>query len=116
MYEYSATLARVVDGDTLEVIIDVGFKITTKQRLRLAYIDTPEIFGTDHESEEYKKGIEARNYVERRLADNQGKMRIETYKAPEKFGRYLSIIRLEDSDISLNDELVRKGYARRVNA
>jgi Kyanoviridae endonuclease len=44
MYEYKATLDRVVDGDTLDLIIDMGFKMTTNQRIRLANINTPETY------------------------------------------------------------------------
>jgi len=114
MYEYNAKLDRVVDGDTLDLTIDVGFKITTNQRTRLAHIDTPETYRVKKTSDEYKKGIEAKEYVEKRLADNQNKMKINTYKSTGKYGRYIGIIWLEDSDISLNDELVQNGYARRV--
>lgn len=114
MYEYKAKLDRIVDGDTLDVIIDVGFKMTTNQRIRLAHIDTPETFRVKHTSEEYKKGIMAKNYVKKRLADNQNEMKIKTYKRTGKYGRYLGVIELEDSDISLNDELVQKGYAKKV--
>jgi len=116
MYEYKAELGRVVDGDTLDVIIDIGFKITTNQRIRLAHIDAPETWRVKHTSEEYKKGMEAKRYVEKRLADNQNKMKIGTYKAPGKYGRYIGVIWLEDSDISLNEELVQKGYAKRINS
>lgn len=114
MYEYKAKLDRVVDGDTVDLIIDVGFKITINQRIRLAHIDTPEIFNVKKTTEEYEKGIAAMKYVEKRLADNRNEMKINTYKTIEKYGRYLGIIWLEDSDISLNDELVQKGYAKRI--
>lgn len=113
MYEYEAVLERVVDGDTLDLIIDVGFKITTNQRIRLAYVDTPETFRVNRASEEYKNGLEARQYVEKRLADNQNRMRIKTYKNLGKYGRYLGEIWLPDSDISLNDELLQKGLAEK---
>ena len=116
MYEYKAKLDRVVDGDTLDVIIDLGFKMTTNQRIRLAHVDTPEIFRLKRTSEEYKKGIEAKNYVEKRLADNHNEMKIRTYKSPGKYGRYIGVIWLEDSDISLNEELVQKGYAKKLNS
>lgn len=51
MYEYKAKLGRVVDRDTLDLIIDVGFKITTNQRIRLAHIDTPETYRVKKTSE-----------------------------------------------------------------
>ena len=114
MYEYNAELDLVVDGDTLDVIIDLGFKLTTNQRIRLANIDTPEIFRTKQDSEEYRKGIEAKKYVEKRLKENQGKMKINTYKNTGKYGRYIGQLRLKDSQVSLNEELVEKGYAKRV--
>jgi micrococcal nuclease len=114
MYEYKAIVDRVVDGDTMDVVIDVGFKITTHQRIRLAHVDTPETYRVAHTSEEYKKGMAATQFVERRLADNQNKIKIDTYKSPGKYGRYLGIIWLDDSDISLNQELVQKGHAESV--
>lgn len=114
MYEYKAKLDRVVDGDTLDLIIDVGFKMTTNQRIRLAHIDTPETYRVKKTSEEYKKGVEAKEYVEKRLADNHNEMRINTYKKIGKYGRYIGIIWLEDSDVSLNDELVQNGYAKKI--
>lgn len=114
MYEYKAKLDRVIDGDTLDAIIDIGFKMTTNQRIRLAHIDTPEVFRVKRTSEEYKRGVEAKNYVKKRLADNQNKMTIVTYKRPGKYGRYIGVIWLEDSNISLNEELVQKGYAKEI--
>lgn len=113
MYEYQAKLKRVVDGDTIDVIIDIGFKMTTTQRIRLANINTPEIFRVKVDSPGYKEGIEAKNYVEKRFSDNQGRMRIETRKNVGKYGRYIGIIWLGDSNISLNDELFQKGYAEK---
>lgn len=116
MYEYKAKLDRVVDGDTLDVFIDLGFKMTTNQRIRLAHVDTPETFRVKRTSKEYKKGMDAKRFVEKRLADNQNEIRIETYKHTGKYGRYLGIIWLGDSNISLNEELVQKGYAKGVNS
>lgn len=114
MYEYRAKLDRVVDGDTLDLIIDVGFKMITNQRIRLAHIDTPETYRVKKTSEEYKKGVEAKEYVRKRLADNRNEIRINTYKKIGKYGRYIGIIWLEDSDVSLNDELVQNGYAKKI--
>ena len=92
MYEYKAMVDRVVDGDTLDIVIDVGFKITTHQRIRLAHVDTPETYRVAHTSEEYKKGLAAKQYVEKRLADNQNTIKINTYKYTGKYGRYIGII------------------------
>ena len=114
MYEYKAKLDRVVDGDTLDLIIDVGFKMTTNQRIRLASIDTPETYRVKRTSEEYKRGIQAKEYVEKRLAENQNELKIRTYKNVGKYGRYIGVIWLKDSDISLNDELVQEGHAEKI--
>ncbi|MBA1341471.1 MAG: hypothetical protein C5S40_04960 [ANME-2 cluster archaeon] len=115
MYEYTAKVDRVVDGDTLDLIIDVGFKITANQRIRLAHINTPETWRVKHESEEYKKGMEAKQFVEKRLADNNNQMRLRTYKNTGRYGRYIGEILLEDCEISLNEELVQKGFAEKVD-
>lgn len=114
MYEYKADLDRVVDGDTIDVQIDLGFKMTTHQRIRFAHIDTPEIFRVPKDSPEYRRGLKAKKYVARRLKKNGSVMRLETYKWPGRYGRYTANVWLKDSPISLNDELVKKGLAKRI--
>jgi micrococcal nuclease len=111
MYEYKATLDRIVDGDTMDLIIDMGFKMTTNQRIRLANINTPETYGQKHDSDEYKAGMKAKNYVIKRFEDNDNIVRIETSKLTGKYGRYIGVIWFADSETSLNDELVEKGLA-----
>jgi micrococcal nuclease len=114
MYQYKASVERVVDGDTIDLTIDLGFKITTHQRIRLAGIDTPEIFSVKKNSPEYIIGMDAKEFVENRLAANNNEVIIETDKLVGKFGRYIGTIRLADKEITLNDELVEKGIAKRV--
>jgi micrococcal nuclease len=111
MYQYKANVDRVVDGDTIDLIIDLGFKITTHQRIRLAEINTPETYNVKKDSEEYEKGMASKNYVEKRLAENNNEVIIETDKLTGKYGRYIGTIRLSDSEVSLNRELVDKGLA-----
>ncbi len=112
-YQYKGVLQRVVDGDTLDVTIDMGFAITTRQRIRLAKVDTAEIFRVPKASEAYREGIKAKEYVEKRLQENPDGFIIETLKQPGKYGRYIGEIFLPDSDISLNDELLQKGLAKK---
>lgn len=112
MYEYTAKLDRVVDGDTMDLIIDMGFKMTTNQRIRLANINTPETYGQKHDSEEYIAGMKAKTFVVKRLEENQNTVRIETSKLTGKYGRYIGVIWFADSETSLNDELVEKGFAK----
>ena len=115
MYKYKAIVERVVDGDTLDIVIDLGFKITTTQRIRLAGIDTPETYNVKRDSEEYKKGIIAKEYVLQRIESNEHEAIIETDKDVGKYGRYIATVWLPDSNTSLNDELVQKGFAKAVN-
>jgi len=112
MYEYKAILKKLIDGDTMDLIIDLGFKMTTEQRVRLKGIDTPETWRQKKDSNEYKKGIVSKNYVEKRLQDNNGILRVKTDKEPGVYGRYIADVLLEDSDISLNEELLRNGLAK----
>jgi micrococcal nuclease len=112
MYQYKAKVERVVDGDTIDVVIDLGFKITTNQRIRFAGINTPETYNVKRDSEEYAKGLLSKQFVEQRLTDNNNEIIIETDKYTGKYGRYLGTIYLTDSAITLNDELVEKGLAQ----
>ena len=57
-YRYKAKLGRVVDGDTMDVVIDLGFYVTMRERVRLKGINTPEIYKVPKNSEEYKKGMD----------------------------------------------------------
>lgn len=111
MYTYKAKVERVVDGDTIDVVIDLGFKITTYQRIRLQGINTPETYNVKKNSLEYKQGMAAKKYVIDRIVSNDYEVIVETDKDIGKFGRYIGVIWLADSDKSLNDELVEKGHA-----
>jgi len=112
-YRYRAKVGRVVDGDTIDAVIDLGFYVKITERLRLEGLDTPEIHRVPHASQEYLKGIEARTYVEKRLAQNGNRMLVETGKRG-KWRRWIATIYLADSPKSLNEELIEKGLARRV--
>ncbi|RLG24025.1 hypothetical protein DRN76_04585 [Methanosarcinales archaeon] len=109
-YRYRAKLGRVVDGDTMDVVIDLGFYVELRERVRLAGINTPEIYRVTKDSEEYKKGMEAKEYVEKRLNENGNELIIETKKRG-KWRRWLATIYLNDSSKTLNEELVEKGMA-----
>jgi micrococcal nuclease len=111
MYKYKAKVDRIVDGDTMDVVIDLGFKITTNQRIRLEGINTPETYNVKKNSEEYKKGMAAKNFVLQRIEANNNEAIVETSKYTGKYGRYIGTIWLTDSETSLNDELVEKGFA-----
>lgn len=111
MYHYKAKVERVVDGDTIDVVIDLGFKITTNQRIRLAGVNAPETFSVKRDSEEYQKGLASKQFLDHRLAANNYEIELETEKLTEKYGRYVGTIWLADSEVTLNDEMVEKGFA-----
>jgi len=114
MYQYKAKIARIVDGDTMDIIVDLGFKITTNQRIRLKGINTPETYNVKKDSEEYRKGMIAKEFVIQRITTNNFEALIDTDKDTGKYGRYIAVVWLADSATSLNDELVEKGYAEVV--
>lgn len=111
MYKYKAVVVHVVDGDTMDVIVDMGFKITTNQRIRLSKINTPETYRRKKDSDEYKRGKAATDFVLERLAANNNEFILETEKNPGVYGRYLGTIWLADNETSLNDELLETGHA-----
>lgn len=112
MYKYKAKVKRIVNGDTIDVVIDLGFKITTNQRIRLQGINTPETYNVKKDSEEYKKGMVAKLFVIQRIESNNNEVIIETEKDTGKYGRYIGTIWMADSETSLNAELVEKGLAK----
>ncbi len=108
-------LDRVIDGDTIDVIIDLGFKMTTNQRIRFLDIDTDEIHSISHNSEEYKRGQLAKQFVEKRFSENNNELIVRTRKgrATGKYGRYLGDIVLADSPLTLNEELKKEGFEKK---
>ncbi len=106
MYEYKIKeIVKVVDGDTVDVIIDLGFSLTKKERVRLAGIDAPESRTTNLEEKEL--GMDAKEFLERRLADCPS-LKVQTEK-DGKYGRMLGWIYCGDTNINM--ELVDRGYA-----
>lgn len=103
-YVYKAKVINVVDGDTIDVVIDVGFKLTTTLRLRLLGVDTAEL--TSKDAVERAKAQEAKLYVIQELLNKD--VIIQTEKS-DSFGRYLAKVMIADRDF--NDELLQKGLA-----
>ncbi len=108
MFEYVVKeVNKVVDGDTLDITIDLGFSLTTKQRVRLNGIDTPESITKD----EYEKkfGLEAKEFITNWIMSNKN-IKVQT-KKDDKYGRILGHFYGDGSKESLNEMLVRLGYA-----
>lgn len=111
MYEYRVKeIKKVVDGDTIDVDIDLGFNVSYSQRVRLAGIDTPESRTTD--KFEKSLGIEAKEYLKYKLKDAK-LIVIKTEKpdSSEKYGRILGWLYIDGDTVSINDQMIEDGYA-----
>ena len=111
MYEYYVNeVTNVVDGDTIDVVIDLGFDILFKSRVRLAGIDTPESRTTD--KAEKALGLEAKEYLKKNIKGaKKVVIRTEKMDSSEKNGRILGWVYLDDSSESLNNKMINEGYA-----
>ena len=111
MYEYRVKqVLKVVDGDTIDVIIDLGFDVSFSSRVRLAGIDTPESRTTD--AREKILGQEVKDYLKKVLDDATDiVIRTEKVDSSEKYGRILGWLFINRETDSLNLQLVNKGYA-----
>ena len=98
MYEYNCEIKRVVDGDTVDVIIDLGFDIFYKSRVRLYGIDTPE--SRTRNKDEKVRGLMSKQYLIDEL--EKGQVVIKTHKDKKgKFGRVLGEMYVGDKNINL---------------
>lgn len=100
MYEYQARLNRVIDGDTIDVMIDLGFRMTAKVRLRLARINTYELNSSD-KKERALANLEARHCEG--ILVTHGPFIVRTHKTG-KYGRWIAEVILEDGR-NFNDEM-----------
>lgn len=111
MYEYYVKeVVKVVDGDTIDVIIDLGFDVLHKCRVRLAGIDTPE--SRTRNLEEKKLGLESKAYLKDALKSSDSVViKTEKSNSKGKFGRILGWIYLDGALNSVNHAMVDEGYA-----
>ena len=105
---------RVVDGDTIDVTIDLGFDLYKKERVRVAGVDTPE--KRTRNLEEKALGIDATGWLKAKLeesikGDEELTVRTELKGGVGKYGRLLGWLYVGDSDISLNEKMITEGYA-----
>ena len=108
-YNYDVEVKRVVDGDTVDVMIDLGFNTHIKRRVRMYGIDTPE--SRTRDLEEKKKGLAAKERLKEILASDNIIMKSH---GKGKYGRILGEMYVEkDQEISVNDILVREGHAKK---
>ena len=105
---------RVVDGDTIDVTIDLGFDLSKKERVRVAGVDTPE--KTTRDLEEKALGIDATNWLKEKLegaidGEDDLVIRTELVGGMGKYGRLLGWLYIGDSTVSLNEQMIDEGYA-----
>jgi micrococcal nuclease len=111
MYEYYVRkVENVVDGDTIDVLIDLGFDILFQSRVRLAGIDTPESRTKD--IKEKVLGLESKEYLKKALKDAKSVViKTEKMDSSEKYGRILGWVYINGDTVSLNDMMINDGYA-----
>ena len=114
-YNFRVTeINRVLDGDTIDVTIDLGFDLYKKERVRIAGIDTPEKRTRD--LEEKALGIDATNYLKDKLeetiaGEEELTIRTELKGGMGKYGRLLGWLYIGESTVSINEEMIGEGYA-----
>lgn len=120
MYEYWADVVRVVDGDTVDVMLDLGFGVKKKERLRLAGINAPETRTRD--KLEKSKGLAAKDWLIDILNKENNRIMVATGKEKGKFGRYIAVLHQDMANdeykakgghmfVSINKLMVQKGHA-----
>ena len=114
-YNFRVTeINRVLDGDTIDVTIDLGFDLYKKERVRVAGIDTPEKRTRD--LEEKALGIDATNYLKKKLedtiaGDEELTIRTELKGGMGKYGRLLGWLYIGEDTLSINEVMIDEGYA-----
>ena len=114
-YNFRVTeITKVLDGDTIDVLIDLGFDLSKKERVRIAGVDTPEKRTRDLEEKEL--GIDATNWLKDKLegaiaGDDDLIIRTELVGGMGKYGRLLGWLYIGDSVLSLNEQMITEGYA-----
>ena len=114
-YNFRVTqIDKVLDGDTIDVTIDLGFDLYKKERVRVAGVDTPEKRTRD--LEEKALGIDATNWLKEKLdstiaGDDELTIRTELVGGVGKYGRLLGWLYVGDSTVSLNEQMIDEGYA-----
>lgn len=114
LYWYRATVDRVVDGDTVDMIIDLGMNVFVRERLRLYGIDAPEVRGPER-----PQGLLATEHIKELLASYE-RLEIQTYKDKKgKYGRYLATIYgIREGDLppdDINAIMINDGHAERAD-
>jgi micrococcal nuclease len=109
MYEYTLKNIRVIDGDTIEADIDLGFHVTIRKKLRLAGVNAPEMKSQD--PAERNLAVGAKGYVQTYVYNNPYLIGITSKDKVDKYDRMLVEVRAPGADVSLNSLLLLSGNA-----
>ena len=107
-FSYNATVVKIIDGDTVDALIDVGFSIMTKKRIRFRGINTPE--SRTRDMDEKVKGLAAKERVDQLLSENDNKFILKSYGVG-KYGRCLGELFVDAHEESINQVLINEGHA-----
>jgi micrococcal nuclease len=107
MFEYNATVTKVVDGDTIDAMVDLGFGTWKKVRIRMHGINAPE--SRTRNLEEKKKGLAAKARLIEMLEENENHFILISHGVG-KFGRCLGEIYIKGHNTSLNKQLISEGH------
>ena len=107
MFEYNATVTKVVDGDTIDAMVDLGFGTWKKVRIRMHCINAPE--SRTRNLEEKKKGLAAKARLIEMLEENKNQFILRSHGVG-KFGRCLGEIYIKGHNTSLNKQLISEGH------
>lgn len=101
---------KVVDGDTIDASIDLGFDISLEKRIRLAGVDTPESRTAD--ANEKKYGLESKEWLKKRCENAKDILiKTELPDSTEKYGRIIGHLFINGEQTSLNNQMISEGYA-----
>ena len=114
-YNFRVTkIKKVLDGDTIDVVIDLGFDLAKTERVRIAGVDTPE--KRTRNLEEKALGLDATNWLKEKLnqtikGEDELVVRTELVGGVGKYGRLLGWLYIGDDEFSLNEQMITEGYA-----
>ena len=114
-YNFRVTkIKKVLDGDTIDVVIDLGFDLAKTERVRIAGVDTPE--KRTRNLEEKALGLDATNWLKDKLnqtikGEDELVVRTELKGGVGKYGRLLGWLYVGDAEVSLNEQMIEEGYA-----
>jgi len=109
-FAFQARLERVIDGDTMDLLVDLGFRTRRQVRVRVEGIDTAEVYGVDENSEEYRRGVQhsdfARTWFEEHAGDEEWPFILTTEKDHGKYGRWPGRIVSKQTGNVYNEDIV----------